>query len=218
MPVGECLVPSCPQWLAAPHGRTLWETGWALSDYTMWWETVEIGGTTQPGPHTIMGDLVYTAKYRPVSTKERSHAIEQILEKLLHFIGDVYSPTPPFQACVTAPSHSSGKIDLAGPLCRQLSERCDLEDLSDLLTEPAPAESVKDKGTGAERLAVLRDSLSVGFGAVSKPTGGILFVDDVFETGATARAVCEKIKEHYPQQSFHVITATRKRAKIVGIQ
>jgi len=177
----------------------------------------EYSGTS---PHdTYMGDLVHRAKYGDGPMREREDAAEEIAERMMAFIYDVYRDESfPFSAVVTAPSHNPKPLELAIYLCTRIRDAFALEDWTVLLRDSSPIESVKTL-TGAEnRYQAVRASITVTRASVRRTNGGLLFVDDVFETGATARAVCEAIRNHYPQQEFHVLTATRRPANTWGSQ
>jgi len=193
---------SCPQWLGDPRGGTPWLTGWAISEYS---------GTS---PHdTYMGDLVHRAKYGDAPIGEREDAAEEIAERMMAFINDAYGgESLPFSAVVTAPSHNPKPLELAIYLCARILDAFDLEDWTGLLRDSSPIESVKTLTGAEDRYRAVRRSITVTRTGVRRANGGLLFVDDVFETGATARAVCEAIRAHYPQQEFHVLTATRRPA------
>ena len=206
LPLGDCTSPSCPRWLGDPQDRLPWKTGWAMSEYS---------GTS---PHdTYMGDLVHRAKYGDAPRSEREEAAEEIALRMMSFIDYTYGrDSPPFSACITAPSHNPKTMDLAARLCTLIANAFALRDWTDLLRNSSPTESVKTLRSGVDRYRVLENSITVTPIGDDRAVGGLLFVDDVFETGATARAVCEAIRAHYPQQEFHVLTATRRPANTWG--
>jgi len=202
-PLGECLSPSCPRWLGDPRGGSPWRTGWAMSEYS---------GTA---PHdTYMGDLVHRAKYGDAPIGEREDAAEEIAERMRLFIINVYGSAPlPFSACITAPSHNPKRLELSIYLCHRISRAFDLEDWTLLLRHSTPADSVKTLKSGQDRYSLLRRSINIQPTRLPDTTSGLLFVDDVYETGATARAVCDAIQGRYPNQQYHILTATRRPAK-----
>ena len=206
--LGHCTSPSCPRWLGDPRGGTPWRTGWAMSEYS---------GTS---PHdTYMGDLVHRAKYGNAPESDRDEAVQEIALRMMAFIDYVHGrESPPFSACITAPSHNPKTMNVAARLCTLIASAFALRDWTDLLRNSSPTDSVKTFSSGADRYRLVRSSVTITPAGDNRAVDGLLFVDDVFETGATARAVCDAIRTHYPQQEFHVLTATRRPANTWGSQ
>ena len=198
--VGDCQAPGCPIWLGNPHGTRPWTTGWALSRYS--------GGALHD---TRMGSLVHGAKYGQTTLSERRKMADEIAGRMMGFIAEEYEWLGlPFTDCVAPPSHQGKPFELAQYLCEEVSVGFGLVNSSGLLNERVPVRSMKEIPEAAERLALLNRAITVDAPTTSKRPSGFLILDDVFETGATATAICTVLLSRFPGSEFHVLTATSR--------
>jgi len=195
--LGECHAPGCPVWLGDPHGQRPWASGWALSRYS------------GAGPHdTRMGSLVHDVKYGRVPLDERRAMAEEVAERMMGFVEEAYELPRPFTVCVAPPSHQGKPLELAHFLCEELSEGLGLDNRSSDLHEREHVRSMKEIADAGERLALLKRAITVDAPVSDRNPRGFLIVDDVFDTGATATAICAVLGERFPRSRFHVLTAT----------
>ena len=199
--VGECESPGCPKWLGNPHGTRSWTTGWALMRYS--------GGALHD---TRMGRLVHGAKYGHTPLNERRTMADEIAGRMMGFIAEQYEPSGlPFTDCVAPPSHQRKPFELAQYLCEEVSVGFGLINASGLLHETLPVRSMKEISDAEERLALLTRAITVDAPTTSRMPSGFLIVDDMFDTGATATAICTVLLSRFPGSEFHVLTATSRR-------
>ena len=198
--VGDCEAPGCPIWLGSPYGTRPWTTGWALSRYS--------GSALHD---TRMGSLVHGAKYGKTPLSERRAMADEIAGRMMGFIAEEYELSGlPFTDCVAPPSHQGKPFELAQYLCEEVSVGFGLDNSSGILHEAVPVRSMKEIPDAAERLALLNRAITVDPPTTSKRPIGFLIVDDVFETGATATAICTVLRTRFPGSEFHVLTAARR--------
>lgn len=202
LPLGDCLSPGCPVWLGDPHGKRPWKTGWALSRYS------------GAGVHdTWMGRLVHDIKYGNASLDARRTMAEEVADRMMGFIGEVYeAPRLPFSVCMAPPSHQVKPLELAHFLCEELSNGLGLLNESTRLYEKQRVRSMKEVADPRERLTILKQAIALDATTPSRNPRGFLLVDDVFETGATVTAICTVLTASFPRSQLHVLTATCLRA------
>jgi len=152
----------------------------------------EYSGTS---PHdTYMGDLVYRAKYADAPIREREEAAEEIALRMMSFIDYAYGrESPPFSACITASSHNPKPLELAIYLCARIRDAFDLEDWTGLLRDSSPIKSVKTLTGAKDRYRAVRRSITVTRTGMRRANGGLLFVDDVFQTELEKSGICSQM-------------------------
>ena len=198
--IGECPAPGCPIWLGAPDGRLPWSTGWALSTYS---------GVARHD--TRVGDLVYLAKYSTLSTVHKMKLADELADRMLAFIYDVYEkPTLPFHACLAPPSHGSSQFQLASVLCERICDDLEIENVTHFIGERHRVPSMKTLQGFDARLKALQDALDVRAASLDAPHRTFLVIDDVYETGASAQAVCRVLGDNFRGSTFHLMYAARR--------
>ena len=167
-------------------GEKYWIDGWALDAYTN-----ENGKTTY-------GELIHNIKYRLQNEPDlAAKKAEPLLIELKKFLIKMYpSRFQPFDCIICPPSNTQRIFHLTEYLANKLISTTMANRSSEIIKikqhSTVKAISVK------ERDATLRNTMKVEPDTLKLKPKGILIIDDVLETGSTAKELCRALDAAWP--------------------
>jgi predicted amidophosphoribosyltransferase len=173
-----------------------WVDGWALDAYT-----------NQSGK-TTYGNLINISKYQlkndPIQASEKALPL---LKDLMVFLAKMYPLAQrPFDCLIYPPSNEERKFQLTKFLGDGLATP-KIPNRSDELLKIAPHSTVKTM-SGKQRFVTLPNTMIVNPDPTRPKPKGILVIDDVLETGNTAKEVCRALEEAWPRIPRYYVALT----------
>lgn len=173
-----------------------WLDGWALDAYT------NMNGKT------TFGELIHTIKYRlqdePVLAAEKA---EPLLNELKKFLIKMYpSQFRPFDCIIYPPSNTQRSFQLTAYLADKLASTAIANRSNEIIKikqhSTVKAISVKERG------ATLRNTMKVEPDTFKLLPKGILIIDDVLDTGSTAKELCRALEAAWPGVPRYYVALT----------
>jgi predicted amidophosphoribosyltransferase len=163
--------------------ESYWIDGWALDAYTNF------------SGKTTIGELINISKYqlkdRPEEAAERAAPLLQMLKS---FLVKMYPYSRrPFDCLVYPPSNETRKFQLTEYLGNGLATS-QVQNRASEVIKVKPHSTVKNM-SGKERVSLLPHTMSVKPDLSRPRPKGVLIIDDVLETGNTAKEVCRALEE-----------------------
>jgi predicted amidophosphoribosyltransferase len=190
------LVGSCSKCPEKFFQEKYWIHGWALDAYT------------RPSGRTQIGELINIIKYRLHNDPDlASVQAEILLEIVKKFLVKVYPiSSRPFDCLIHPPSNTKRKFHLTDFLVNKLSTP-KISNRSGEIVKVKNYETVKTM-SGKERVKTVPGSMQlIPSLALPKPRG-ILILDDVLDTGNTAREVCRALNVVWPNTPRYYMALT----------
>ncbi len=173
-----------------------WLDGWALDAYT------NMNGKT------TFGELIHDIKYRlqnePALAAEKA---ELLLTELKKFLIKMYpSQFRPFDCIIYPPSNTQRSFQLTAYLADKLVSTAIANRSNEIIKikqhSTVKAISVKERG------ATLRNTMKVEPDTLKLQPKGILIIDDVLETGSTAKELCRALEAAWPGVPRYYVALT----------
>jgi predicted amidophosphoribosyltransferase len=173
-----------------------WNEGWGLDAYT------KSNGTT------VYGNLIHEIKYRLHNDPDlASKKAEFLLGDLRDFLVKMYPISyRPFNCMVYPPSNSERKFHLNHYLVKSLESSQILNRSSEIIKIKQHS-SVKAT-IPKERPAILLNTMRVEIDKSKRSPRGILIIDDVLDTGATAKELCRALEVAFPKIPRYYVSIT----------
>lgn len=198
------------EYLANNHQKYI--ERWGLSKYTIWQNETSTLNSQQGD--TRIGSLIYDFKYRkranspkgePLTSIEikeiQDKSFEQIYKSTEYFINNYFPKhMREFDSVVAVPSTRGTLRTIPDEICTKLRDHDliylkDIIQVTDAKIEEGKTQNIHGFVNKAEKLKnKLTLGKTKGFGSIQ----GVLVIDDVYQTGATARRILEILNQIVP--------------------
>jgi predicted amidophosphoribosyltransferase len=199
------------EYLANSHQKYI--ERWALSKYTIWGS--ETSNLNKEKGHTKIGQLIYDYKYKKYADGEsvrklndielnqmRDRSFEEIFRHVKYFL-DNYFPRDirEFNATIPIPPTGSNLRTIPFEISDKLQEDglINYKDLVKVTEVKFEEEKLKNITNFDTKEDTLKDLFVLGDTKNIEHLTGILIIDDVYKTGATARRVLDIINSIAPE-------------------
>jgi predicted amidophosphoribosyltransferase len=173
-----------------------WVHGWALDAYTN-----RLGKT----PY---GELINAIKYRLQNDPELAvEKAELLLSDLKKFLVNLYPiQYRPFDCILYPPSNTERNFQLMEYLANKLASETVPNRSSEIIK--IKRHSTVKSVSGKERTATLINSMKLVPDLSKAKPKGILIIDDVLETGSTAKELCRAVNDAWPGVPRYYVALT----------
>lgn len=173
-----------------------WTHGWALDAYTN-----NYGKTSY-------GELINAIKYKLQNDPEAaSKKAEILLSDLMKFLAKIYPiPHRPFDCILYPPSNTERNFQLMEYLASKLAHKS-VTNRSNEIIKIKRHSTVKSV-SGKDRSATLINTMKLEPDLSKAKPKGVLIIDDVLETGSTAKELCRAVNEAWPGVPRYYVALT----------
>jgi hypothetical protein len=198
------------EYLANDHHKYI--ERWALSKYTIWKQ--EISPFNKQEGDTKIGSLIYDFKYRehandptgrPLTVFEKKELQDKCFQNIYrttdYFMNNYFPPAlREFNAVVAIPSSRGTSRTIPDEICMKLQSNglIYLKDLIHVTDAEIPGGKTQNISGFNRKIEALRDKFVLGKNKEIRSARGLLVIDDVYQTGATARRILEILNQIAP--------------------
>lgn len=182
-----------------PNRGYEWDGGYSLGPYTF-------------GPqhqHTTLGESINRYKYWNLEDAERAEIVEDLANRLLGVLWEVFPQARPFGVCLAVPGNRGSQFSLPRDMCEKLTARYDwLVDGSAAIERSPRLESLKTIPK-KDRAEYVSGAWTINKKLLPRSVAraGILVIDDVYDTGATMREMSRTIRRAFQREPKHYMVA-----------
>jgi competence protein ComFC len=188
--------------------RGAWTRGWALDRHTISSTFLgynESGYEQYDTTRSPLGELLYQLKYREQNT------VDQVAGAMAGFFDDKPNTLGRIDLVVPVPPSRTRRVQPVVAVATAIAARLDKRFSGDALRKTKETPGLKDVHDAEERRDLLRGAFEVDASQVKG--AGILLIDDLYRSGATANAVTvELFAAGAARVYFLAATRTRSRA------
>lgn len=185
-----------------------WRLGWALDVHTVSSEFTGYDANGHPQFDTTrspLGELLYRLKYRGQQTAS------QVAQVMAAFVADKPVMMSRVDLIVSVPPSTVRSTQPVVQVARELGALLDKTVVTDLVRKVRDTPELKDVRDPEERRELLDEAFEVD--AARLNANGVLLIDDLYRSGATANAVTVALlRAGAPRVYFLAATRTRRNA------
>ncbi|WP_057022108.1 ComF family protein [Pseudomonas synxantha] len=151
---------------------------------------------------TDIGEAVFQLKYRFDFTK-----VEYIANQIIAALNS--QPFPKIEVVIPMPASKVRAKQPVTEIAKKVAELLGIYCSEDTLEKIKPTGAMKDLETYAERSAALDGCFEIR-DKISRGPWNALLIDDLYDTGASLEAACNKLRQNTNIKNISVVAITRR--------